>query len=126
MFYKIRNILCLTVLALLLVQTNITKLYAQGVVTLADNAENEDPALNQDIPDEIALFDDSIESEVPSEVPASGFGRCIESTRKSRNPGPKKQRAEKHYGNRRPRFLSDVRTGKTDGFVKPGTAQRKG
>lgn len=52
MFYKIRNILCLTVLALLLVQTNITKLYAQGVVTLADNAENEDPALNQDIPDE--------------------------------------------------------------------------
>ncbi|MFR8205175.1 MAG: hypothetical protein ACLU99_01735 [Alphaproteobacteria bacterium] len=100
------------------------------------------------------MFDDSIESEVPSEVPAeagnaapstpdsvkapeekqtpaetvveedisvedhyrgssgrtnqhpSGFGRCIESTRKSRNPGPKKQRAEKHYGNRRPRFLS--------------------
>ena len=68
MFYKIRNILCLTVLALLLVQTNITKLYAQGVVTLADNAENEDPALNQDIPDEIALFDDSIESEVPAEA----------------------------------------------------------
>ena len=73
MFYKIRNILCLTVLALLLVQTNITKLYAQGVVTLADNAENEDPALNQDIPDEIALFDDSIESEVPSEVPAEAM-----------------------------------------------------
>ena len=79
MFYKIRNILCLTVLALLLVQTNITKLYAQGVVTLADNAENEDPALNQDIPDEIALFDDSIESEVPSEVPAEA-GNAAPST----------------------------------------------
>lgn len=94
MFYKIRNILCLTVLALLLVQTNITKLYAQGVVTLADNAENEDPALNQDIPDEIALFDDSIESEVPSEVPAEA-GNAAPSTPDSvKTPKEKQTPAE--------------------------------
>lgn len=58
MCYKIRNILCLSVLALVLGFSN-TSVKAQGVVTLADGTGQDDGALNKDIPDEISLFDDS-------------------------------------------------------------------
>lgn len=56
MFYKIRNILCMSALALLL-NFAYGEVQAQGLVTLAADADSGD-ALNKDIPDEISLFDE--------------------------------------------------------------------
>lgn len=60
MFYKIRNILCMSALALLL-GFAYSEVQAQGLVTLAADADSGD-ALNKDIPDEISLFDDDSSS----------------------------------------------------------------
>ncbi len=54
MFCKEKNILALPLLALL--SLGASDVRAQGVVTLADDAAQEDAALNSDIPDEISLF----------------------------------------------------------------------
>ena len=57
MFYKIRNILWLAVMAFGLAANTAGNVRAQGVITLSEEAANDD-ALNQDIPDEISLFAD--------------------------------------------------------------------
>lgn len=57
MFYKIRNILWLAAMAFGLAANTAGNVRAQGVITLSEEAANDD-ALNQDIPDEISLFAD--------------------------------------------------------------------
>lgn len=58
MRYRIKNMICLTALALILGATTPADLKAQGVVTLADDA-TQDEALNKDIPNELSLFDET-------------------------------------------------------------------
>ena len=59
MRYRVKNIICLTALALILGTAAPADLMAQGVVTLADDAVQEDEALNKDIPNELSLFDEN-------------------------------------------------------------------
>lgn len=59
MRYRVKNIICLTALALTLGIAAPADLMAQGVVTLADDAIQEDESLNKDIPNELSLFDES-------------------------------------------------------------------
>jgi len=67
MSYKMKNIFCLTALALLLSPALATVSSAQGVVTLAGEAAAEDPTL-KDIPDEVSLFDDDEDKVIPLEA----------------------------------------------------------
>ncbi len=67
MSYKMKNIFCLTALALLLSTALTTASKAQGVVTLAGEAAEEDPAL-KGIPDEVSLFDDDEDKVIPLEA----------------------------------------------------------
>ncbi len=67
MSYKMKNIFCLTALALLLSTALTTVTRAQGVVTLAGEAAEEDPAL-KGIPDEVSLFDDDEDKVIPLEA----------------------------------------------------------
>lgn len=64
MFCKFKNIFCLTALALILGLPQTARVQAQGLVTLADDATQEDPTL-KDIPDEISLFGDIEETDQP-------------------------------------------------------------
>ncbi len=67
MSYKIRNMVCLTALALLLGLPQAEYARAQGIVTLADDAKGNDPTLSE-VPDELSLFDD--ENDKPVAAPA--------------------------------------------------------
>ena len=81
MRYRVKNIICLTALALILGTAAPADLMAQGVVTLADDAVQEDEALNKDIPNELSLFDENtslddlglpvLDNNAPTAAPAS-------------------------------------------------------
>lgn len=87
MRYRIKNLLCLSVLALILSQYNASLALAQGVVTLAEDAEQNDPALNQDIPDELSLFDETHGLETIG-LPSDNNAAPSQPTAKEENPLP--------------------------------------
>ncbi len=98
MRYRINNIICLTALALILGVSAPADLRAQGVVTLADSAVQDDEALNKDIPNELSLFDDStgldelglpaLDSNAPAAAPADPAVPPLPSDTQSGNAAP--------------------------------------